>query len=229
MSADHTAIEGTPIGRRVFLGLVGLGAVGILVGAKVQDLVERVVGPLVATGRFRIYSVVGFLPRRSDAEYKLTIGGLVDRPMTLTLADLQARPQTRLIKDFQCVTGWRVHDVPWTGVNLSALLDEAGVKAGAGAITFRSFDNQYSESLTLEQARRSDVIVALTLDDKPISAAHGGPVRMYIAPMYGYKSTKWLDTIDVVARVQRGYWEQRGYAVDAWVGKSNGRGDDPIT
>jgi DMSO/TMAO reductase YedYZ molybdopterin-dependent catalytic subunit len=146
----------------------------------------------------------------------------------LTLADLQALPQTQLVKDFQCVTGWRVHDVPWTGVLLSTLLDRAGVQPAARAITFTSFDGAYRESLTLEQARRDDVLVALTLDGKPLSAAHGGPVRLYVAPMYGYKSCKWLSGIEVVDRVQRGYWEQRGYSVDAWVGRSNGRSDDPI-
>ncbi len=93
---------------------------------------------------------------------------------------------------------------------------------------FTSFDGEYTESLTLEQARRDDVIVAYRLENKPISSAHGGPVRMYIAPMYGYKSIKWLDTIEVTKDVQPGYWEVRGYDIDAFVGKSNGR-DDPAT
>jgi len=232
-------MDGTPIGRRVFLGLVGLGAAGVVFGARVQDALERVTAPFVAkdgtglaglfpTGRFRIYSVVGFLPRRDADDYRLTIKGLVNQPVTLSLADLRARQQTRLVKDFQCVTGWRVHDVPWSGVLLSQLLDEAGVQPAARAITFRSFDGEYSESLTLEQARRTDVLVALQMDDKGISAAHGGPVRLYVAPMYGYKSAKWLSEIEVVDRVQRGYWEVRGYSVDAWVGRSNGRSDDPI-
>jgi DMSO/TMAO reductase YedYZ molybdopterin-dependent catalytic subunit len=230
---------GTPVGRRVFLGMLGLGAVGVLVGARVQDVMERVLGPitvkdgtgisaLLPTGRFRIYSVVGFLPRHRREEYQLAIGGLVDRPLTLTYADLRARPATRLVKDFQCVTGWRVHDVPWTGVSLATLLDEAGVHADARAVTFHSFDGLYTESLTLAQARRPDVLVAYKMDDKLLSAAHGGPVRLYVAPMYGYKSCKWLSAIEVVGKVQPGYWERRGYDVNAWIGRSNGRSDDRV-
>jgi DMSO/TMAO reductase YedYZ molybdopterin-dependent catalytic subunit len=47
--------------------------------------------------------------------------------------------------------------------------------------------------------------------------------------MYGYKSCKWLDSVEVVARAQPGYWELRGYDVDAWVGRSNGRADEPTS
>jgi DMSO/TMAO reductase YedYZ molybdopterin-dependent catalytic subunit len=94
-------------------------------------------------------------------------------------------------------------------------------------VQFRSFDGSYTESLTLKQARRPDVLVVDTLDDKPISREHGGPVRMLVAPMYGYKSCKWLSEIRLMPRLEPGYWEQYGYAQDGWVGKSNGRSDDP--
>ena len=81
----------------------------------------------------------------------------------------------------------------------------------------------------MDQARRDDVIVAYQLQDKPIGAEHGGPARLYVAPMYGYKSCKWLEEIRVVPSVVPGYWEVRGYDVDAWVGRSNGRGDRPTS
>jgi DMSO/TMAO reductase YedYZ molybdopterin-dependent catalytic subunit len=64
---------------------------------------------------------------------------------------------------------------------------------------------------------------------KPVTREHGGPVRLLVAPMYGYKSLKWLSNIDVVDTVIPGYWEQRGYDIDAWVGQSNGRSDEPVT
>jgi DMSO/TMAO reductase YedYZ molybdopterin-dependent catalytic subunit len=149
--------------------------------------------------------------------------------MTLRYEDLLTRAPTHLTRDFQCVTGWRVHGVHWTGVRLADLLDEAGVQTSARALRFTSFDGVYTESLTLDQARRGDVIVAYQLDQKPISTDHGGPVRLYVAPMYGYKSIKWLNGIQVVDRVEPGYWEGFGYDVDGWVGKSNGRHDDPTS
>jgi DMSO/TMAO reductase YedYZ molybdopterin-dependent catalytic subunit len=67
------------------------------------------------------------------------------------------------------------------------------------------------------------------MEDKPITDAHGGPVRMYVAPMYGYKSCKWLSRIQVVSGVKPGYWERQGYDIDGWVGKSNGRQDRPTS
>ena len=70
-------------------------------------------------------------------------------------------------------------------------------------------------------------MVAYELDGKPISSAHGGPVRLYVAAMYGYKSLKWLQRITLVAAPRPGYWEQQGYDVDAWIGRSNGRSDAP--
>ena len=54
-------------------------------------------------------------------------------------------------------------------------------------------------------------------------------MRLYVAPMYGYKSIKWLDSIEAVADVVPGYWERRGYDTDAWVGGSNGRDDAPTS
>jgi DMSO/TMAO reductase YedYZ molybdopterin-dependent catalytic subunit len=230
---------GRPVGRRVLLGMLGLGAVGVVTGTAVQGWLERNVGPLIARdptqllsllpiGRFRIYSVVGDRPEESRADYRLEVRGLVDRELDLTFDDLRTMKPLRLTRDFQCVTGWRVPDVPWRGVQLGDLLDAAGVQPGARAVRFTSFDGVYTESLTLRQARRDDVMVAYELEGEPLSSAHGGPVRLYVAPMYGYKSLKWLRRIEVTERVVPGYWERRGYDVDGWVGRSNGRDDDAV-
>ncbi|MFF1277562.1 molybdopterin-dependent oxidoreductase, partial [Streptomyces marokkonensis] len=105
--------------------------------------------------------------------------------------------------------------------------DAAGVAPEGKAIRFTCFDGVYTESLTMEQARRPDVMVATSMEDKPITHAHGGPVRLYVAPMYFYKSAKWLSGITVTENVKPGYWEELGYDVDAWVGRSNGRSDAP--
>ena len=225
---------GTPIGRRFFLGLVGVGAVGVATGSTIsnwwQQLAKRDPTGLSAVfpggGGWRYYTVTGDYPTRALADYRLKVHGLVDAPFTLTYDELAALPPTRLDRDFQCVTGWRVLGVKWQGVRLSDLLDRAGVQPQARALRLTSFDGAYTESLTMDQARRKDVMVAYQLDRKPISSDHGGPVRLYVAPMYGYKSVKWLDGIEVVDKVIPGYWEERGYSIDAWVGRSNGRNDE---
>jgi DMSO/TMAO reductase YedYZ molybdopterin-dependent catalytic subunit len=238
--------EDQPIGRRALLGMLGLGAVGILWGAKVQDGLDRLLRPITlhdatgltnflpTAGRFRIYSVTGTLPKRSDAQYRLEVSGLVDRPTTLDLATLRTGlPQTQLTRDFQCVTGWRVQDVHRQGVALPALLDHVGAQGDATHVRFRSFDGTYTETLTMSQARRHDVLVAHQMLGKPVTREHGGPVRLYVAPMYGYKSLKWLDRIEVVRTLDDdrdpGYWERYGYDIDGWVGRSNGRHDEDVS
>jgi DMSO/TMAO reductase YedYZ molybdopterin-dependent catalytic subunit len=132
-------------------------------------------------------------------------------------------------RDFQCVTGWRVHDVEWRGVLLRDVLDRAQVQPSATHVKFISFDGEYTETLTLEQARRDDVLVAHTLENETLSSDHGGPVRLYVAPMYGYKSLKWLDRIEVTDHLPDGggYWEHKGYDIDAWTGHSNGGHQEP--
>ncbi len=233
--------RGAPIGRRVLLGTLGLGALGVLAASPLQRALESflagasekdptgLTGLLPNGGGFRYYSVASSVPHKTAADYRLTVDGLVDRPRSYTLADLRALPQTRLVHDVQCVTGWRVPGTPFEGVRLSHLLDAAGVRSSAGAIRFKCFDGTYTESLTLKQARRSDVLVALRMQDKPLGHDHGGPVRLYVAPMYFYKSAKWLSGITVTEDVRPGYWEERGYDVDAWVGRSNGRDDEPTS
>ena len=233
-------IDGAPIGRRVVLGLLGLGAVGVVTGSRLSRWSGKVLAPLAAidpigitdlipgSGAFRIYTVTGDLPKRSRAAWTLRVGGEVARPFTLGFAELADLEPTSITADFQCVTGWRVDDVRWKGVRLADLLERAGVTEAGTHVRFTSFDGTYTESLSLDQARRDDVLVAYEMLGGPVTSEHGGPVRLYVAPMYGYKSLKWLDGIEVTSELVPGYWEERGYDVDGWVGGSNGRGDAPI-
>ncbi len=110
-------------------------------------------------------------------------------------------------------------------MRLAGHLHAAGVHAEGAALRLTCFDGTYSESLTLGQARRPDVLVALNMQDQPISHPHGGPVRLYVAAMYFYKSAKWLSGITVTDRVIPGFWERRGYAVDGWLDGAE-RNDD---
>jgi DMSO/TMAO reductase YedYZ molybdopterin-dependent catalytic subunit len=220
----------THVGRRTVLGLVGLGVAGIAVGAKVDDAVGGALtkvssslgglGALVpGADNFRIYTVTGTIPTIHPAAYRLRVDGMVDHSLSFSLDDLRTRlPRTKLVHDFQCVTGWRVPNVHWEGVRLSAVLEAAGVRKGATALRLFSGDGEYTESLTLAQARLPEVLVADRMIGDDVSPEHGGPVRLYVAPMYGYKSIKWLDRIEVTDRVVPGYWEDGGYPVDAWIG-----------
>jgi DMSO/TMAO reductase YedYZ molybdopterin-dependent catalytic subunit len=220
--------------------VLGVGALGVVFGAKAQAVVGRIVSPFVSqngsgpgallpgANRFRLYTVTGGYPFEAADKYQLSVTGRVRDSLTLTLDDLRAMPATRLTKDFQCVTGWRVPDVHWVGVRLSEIIDRAGPSDDVTGVEFYSFDGVYSESLTLDQARRYDVIVAYEMLGADVTVEHGGPVRLYVAPMYGYKSCKWLRQIQLVRQLTPGYWEQQGYSVNAWVGDSNGLTGPPI-
>ncbi len=230
-----------PVGRRTFLGVLGVGATGIVIGSPVQTAIESAFQPLAdadgtgltdllpTTSKFRFYSAAGFNPDIPIPEYRLGVAGLVDRELDLSYADLLDRPMVGITRDFQCVTGWRVPDVEWAGVKVADLLDEAGVADEATHLRFFSYDGVYTTTLSLEQARRDDVIVATQMLGGDVRREHGGPVRLFVAPMYGYKSLKWLAGFEVTDSVDPpGFWEVRGYDTDAWVGDSNGRsGDEP--
>jgi len=220
--------------------MAGIGALGVVFGAPVDGWVADVLQPLSSgsgsgiadlipgSDYFQLYTVTSGFPE-PPPDYHLVVDGLVDHPLSLTVADLEAMPATKLVKPFQCVTGWRVPDVHWTGVQLGDLLDTAGVAPEGKALFFESFDGVYTESLTLDQARLPDVIIAYQMLGAPVTRPHGGPVRLYMPEMYGYKSIKWLSKISVTAEEGSGYWENYGYDLNAWIGRSNGRDDSPVS
>ncbi|WP_218128970.1 molybdopterin-dependent oxidoreductase [Nonomuraea maritima] len=221
--------SGPPIARRVMFSMLAAGAAGLVAAPYVQGGWEKILGTvsqndptgltglLPNPGGFRYFSVAGSVPRKNDTNYRLTVDGLVERPATYTLDDLRAMPQRRVVGDVECTDGWRVPRTPFDGVPLSHLLEPAGVRPEGKAIRFTCFDGVYSESLTLAQARRPDVLIALRMLDEPMRHEHGGPVRLYVAPMYFYKSAKWLSGITVTDTVVPGYWEEYGYDVDGWL------------
>ena len=214
-----------PIGRRVVLGILGLGAVGVVTGSAIQGRVDSFLAPLRSaglggfipgSGEFQYYTITGGFPS-APADYRLRVGGLVDHPLALTVDDLRSLPVTRLDREFQCVTGWRVDHVHWVGVSLVALAAHAGMTSRAQAFQFSSFDGAYTESLTVEQAHQSGAIIAYSMLGAPVTQSHGGPVRLYVPSMFGYKSIKWLSGIEAVETAAPGYWEQNGYPVDGWI------------
>jgi DMSO/TMAO reductase YedYZ molybdopterin-dependent catalytic subunit len=227
-SADTKAPTGRPVhvGRRTVLGILGLTGVGIVAGAKIDSAlgssissVSSAIGvPLPGDDAFRYYTITGNYPVIPADTYELTVNGMVDTPLRLSLADLRAMKRTKLVHRFQCVTGWYVPNVHWEGVLLSDVLRRAGVSPKASALRLFSADGAYTESLTLSQAALPNIIVADKMLGANVTSEHGGPVRLYVAPMYGYKSIKWLNRVEVTNVIIPGYWEDNGYPVNAWIG-----------
>lgn len=228
---DPDAQDGRPLGRRAFLGLVAAGLSSIAWGGRAMDLLSRTTEVLpegvraaVPFGQgWRIYSVNPPYPTFRQADWRLRIEGLVEHPQTLTYAQLLALPQARQTTDFHCVTGWSVDGVRWEGVRFRDLLAAARPLPSARALAFVSAEEPYVDSLTLEQALAPDAMLAHAMDGRPLERKHGAPARLVMPRMYGYKGVKWVSRIVVTDRAQDGYWEQRGYDRDAWVGRSNGQ------
>ena len=220
-----------PVGRGVFLATVAGGVSSLLWGKAAWSRVTGVVSPVaealvpvLPSSGWRIYSVADHLPTFDPATWRLTVGGLVSKPLTLDYRSLRALPRVEQVSTFHCVTGWTVKDVRWAGVRLSDVIGPAGPHAGAQAIRFVSMEQPYDDYLSRSQASLHDVLLAYEMDGKPLSRGHGAPLRLVIPEMYGYKNVKWLERIELVPAVRNGYWEALGYDRDAWVGRSNGYG-----
>lgn len=170
-----------------------------------------------SSGEFRVYTVTT-VPSFNNNNWSFTIDGLVEEPITRNWEQFVALPRTVQVSDFHCVTGWSIYHNTWEGIPLKDLLEKARVKAEAKVVKLYSGDGVYTDSLTLEQAIQNDVMVAVMRDGKSIPSELGGPVRLIVPRMYGYKSVKWLNRIELIKEnYYAGFWEQRGYANDAWV------------
>jgi DMSO/TMAO reductase YedYZ molybdopterin-dependent catalytic subunit len=216
------------MGRGVFLGVVGTGVAGLFVGSRLSKaaaplgaVVPNALHSLVPDG-WRIYSVNPPWPTFDPATYRLTIDGAVEKPLSLTWDEVMALPQAAQTTDFHCVTGWTVGNVHWAGVRPSTLWEMAKPTAEAKFANFISMEQPYVDTLSMAQTTLPQVMLAHTMGKAPLSRAHGAPMRLIIPEMYGYKNVKWLHRIELVSQLEAGFWEQRGYDVDAWVGHSNG-------
>ncbi len=216
-------------GRRAFLGVTAVGLSSLVwgraawrsVSGATQPLTDALPSGFVPSG-WRIYTVASSMPRFDPATWRLRIDGRVDEPQSLDYHQLLALPAAEQVSTFHCVTGWTVNNVHWRGVRFADLLAAAGPRPDARVLTFTSAERPYVDTLTLDQAHLPDVMLAYEMDGQPLARPHGAPVRVVIPDMYGYKGVKWVERITVGAVAEAGYWEQRGYDSDAWVGRSNG-------
>ncbi|GLR60346.1 molybdopterin-binding protein [Rhizobium indigoferae] len=159
------------------------------------------------------------------SSWKLDVGGLVDKPMQLSLAELRALPTRTQITRHDCVEGWSAIG-KWTGVPLGALLQAAGLKPEARYIVFHCADEYektldgsgwYYESIDLVDAFHPQTILAHTMNGRDLEVAHGAPLRLRVERQLGYKQAKYLTGIEAVADLGQlyggngGFWEDRGY------------------
>lgn len=210
------------VSRRWFLASLG-GLAAAVVGA--QRFLSAGGGPpskaggrgaqrLSSGGLFPVRTV-DQEPRQTLKDWVIDVDGLVERPLRVDFAAWSALPRFAEDVDFPCVEGWTVRRVHWAGVHPMELIARAGPTASATHAVFHAFDGTYVDSLPLEQVGEPHTILADMLDGAPLSAEHGGPVRLVVPSQLAYKSVKFVRRIELTDATVQGYWEERGYPSDA--------------
>jgi DMSO/TMAO reductase YedYZ molybdopterin-dependent catalytic subunit len=157
--------------------------------------------------------------------WRLGIGGHVDRPMQLSLADLRQLPARTQITRHDCVEGWSCIG-KWKGALLGPILASAGLTSSARYIAFYCADTleqtldgtgRYYETIDLVDAFHPQTILAYDMNDEPLPVAHGAPLRLRVERQLGYKMAKYvmrieaIESFDKLGRGRGGFWEDRGY------------------
>ncbi len=160
---------------------------------------------------------LGVVPNLSTKDWRFSVGGLVERPVSWNWAEFLAQPQLTVHCDMHCVTTWSRYDNDFMGVPALHLLDLVQPRAEARFLMLRSFDG-YTTNLPLADFADEDVLLAHSWQGEPLSREHGGPMRLLLPKLYLWKSAKWLRHITVTDTDSPGYWEQRGYHMrgDPW-------------
>jgi DMSO/TMAO reductase YedYZ molybdopterin-dependent catalytic subunit len=207
------------IGRRMFLALTAAGGAALALGGQGLDGLGRlpILRGLMPEGGWFFYTVSDVEPAFDGRSWDLRIEGLVENPTTLTFTELLALRQSKQVHDYHCVTGWSVSQVHWEGPLVSTLLDLVRPRPEATAVSFDSADGVYVDSLSFREARRPEVLLAHHLNGAPLPQDRGAALRLVVPFMYGYKGVKWVSRIRLTATQEVGYWEQRGYDVDAYL------------
>jgi DMSO/TMAO reductase YedYZ molybdopterin-dependent catalytic subunit len=177
------------------------------------------------------------IPRLDPAAWRLSVSGLVDRPLSLSLRDLSNMPSQTRVVTLECAGNGRsqlnppvkgeqwnfgaVSTAEWTGVSLVEVLDRAGVMPDARQILFRGADSgtvdglnepiHFERSLDIDDARGADVLLAYAMNGEQLPVQHGYPLRVIVPSWYAVASVKWLSTIEVIGEAFRGHYQAGSY------------------
>jgi DMSO/TMAO reductase YedYZ molybdopterin-dependent catalytic subunit/thiosulfate reductase cytochrome b subunit len=151
-------------------------------------------------------------------DYRLKVHGLVENPVELSLEDLRAMSGRRQITLHHCIQGWS-GIAEWGGVPMSALLKLVRPRPDAHAVVFYSFGEgleggQYYDSLTMENVRHPQTLLAYEMNSKPLEAVHGAPLRLRVENQLGFKMVKWIQAIEFVHDFKHVYQGEGGYNSD---------------
>ncbi|MBW3602458.1 MAG: sulfite oxidase [Actinobacteria bacterium] len=196
------------------------------------------------------YLLIHFdIPHLDETAWALSVRGRVRRSLELTLEQVWSRPAVTLPVTMECAGNGRARLDPrpisqpwlheavgtaeWTGTPLAPILDEAGVLDDAVEVVFTGHDrgvqgdveHHYERSLTVDEARRDDVLLAYAVNGQPLPPQHGYPLRLLVPGWYGMTHVKWLRAVTVVAEPFTGYQQVDSYRLR----QSKEEPGDPVT
>ena len=177
------------------------------------------------------------LPALDPAAWQLSVGGLVERSLNLSLRDLMNMPSETLFVTLECAGNGRtkldppvegekwdfgaVSTAEWTGVPLVDVLDRAGIRPAAREVVFRGADAgtlpgrndtlSFERSLTLDDAMDSDALLAYAMNGEPLPIQHGYPLRLVVPGWYAVASVKWLTEIEAIEGPFTGQFQTGSY------------------
>ena len=153
---------------------------------------------------------LGVVPPVSRERWRLDVYGAVENPVFWTFEEFIAQKQARFTSDIHCVTSWSRYDNEWEGLATRELLTVCQPREDARFVVLHSYDG-YTTNLALEDFAAEDALLAHSWSGQPLTAEHGGPVRLVVPHLYFWKSAKWLQAIEFRTEDAPGFWEVRGY------------------
>lgn len=175
------------------------------------------------------------IPFATDAEWTLSVGGLVAQPLTLDMATIRALPRRTVAVTMECAGNGRarLHPRPvsqpwmveavgtanWTGTPLAGVLERAGIGGDAVEVVFtgadhgleRGVEQDYQRSLTVADAMADEVLLCFEMNGQPLTPQHGFPLRLIVPGWYGMAHVKWLRGITAVDRPFEGFQQVDAY------------------
>jgi sulfite dehydrogenase len=194
-------------------------------------------GPITPNDAFFVRYHLAGVPYDLDPEkFALKIKGKVDQELSMSLVDLRRMPATEIVAVNQCSGNSRGFFEPrvaggqlgngalgnarWHGVSLKAVLEKAGIQAGARQVTFNGMDSpvmdstpDFMKALDVDHARDGDVMLAYAMNDEPLPLLNGFPLRLVVPGYYGTYWVKHLSEINVIDSVYDGFWMKTAYRI----------------
>ena len=208
---------------------VGGGLIRLFTGAGGRSATGRLPTPITSNEDFYVISKNLIDPSVDGATWRLRVGGLVDRELSLSLDEIREMEAVDQVQTLECISnevgGDLISTARWRGVRLRDVIAMAGPAGSAIELKLEA-DDGYTESIPAELAADDRVLLAYEMNGEPLPQRHGFPLRLLLPGRYGMKGPKWLTRIELIDQPYEGYWEQRGWTKEAIV-KTMSRIDAP--